>query len=192
MHVASTSASEIRITLEVLVELANRLRRRAADPTPVSADGVRQVLAEAGFTRATSAPAAALDRLTDRLVGLAALVEPFPDLATVAAAVMVNEQLTELPVAPAVVEHDGVGPHIHWTPSTARFDDQVVTDMLMALAQELCDHGTGRFGRCAATGCDQLFFDATRNNSRRFCGDPRCASRTHTADHRARRGRPPA
>ena len=34
--------------------------------------------------------------------------------------------------------------------------------------------------------CDHLFYDATRNGSRRFCSDPRCASRTHTADHRAR------
>ncbi|MGL4297698.1 MAG: CGNR zinc finger domain-containing protein, partial [Candidatus Neomicrothrix subdominans] len=47
--------------------------------------------------------------------------------------------------------------------------------------------GTARFGQCDASGCDWLFYDATRNRSRRFCSDPRCASRTHTADHRARR-----
>ena len=83
--------------------------------------------------------------------------------------------------------HDGAPLHIHWTPSTATFDDQVIADILMALAQEVCDHGTTRFGRCAATDCDHLYYDATRNGSRRFCSDPRCASRTHTADHRARR-----
>ena len=66
------------------------------------------------------------------------------------------------------------------------FDDQVIADFLMALSQEVCDHGTTRFGVSAATDCDHLFFDATRNGSRRFCADPRCASRTHTADHRAR------
>ncbi|MEO6571207.1 MAG: CGNR zinc finger domain-containing protein [Ilumatobacteraceae bacterium] len=31
-----------------------------------------------------------------------------------------------------------------------------------------------------------MFYDATKNRSRRFCSDPRCASRTHTAAHRAR------
>ncbi|MFV0524746.1 MAG: CGNR zinc finger domain-containing protein [Acidimicrobiales bacterium] len=186
MHVASTPASEIRITIGVLVDLTNRLG--AVDDRPgLVPEEVRAVLADAGFTRARSAPAAALTRLTGRLVDLAVMVERFPGLDTAAAASMVNEQLTELPVAPAVVEHDGVGPHIHWTPSTARFDDQVVADMLMALAQELCGHGPDRFGRCAAEGCDRLFHDVTRNHSRRFCSDPRCASRTHTADHRARR-----
>jgi len=85
------------------------------------------------------------------------------------------------------VAHDGAGPHLHWTPTTATFDQQVVADVLMALAHELCDNGTNRFGRCAASGCDDLFYDGTRNRSRRFCDDPKCASRTHTAQHRARR-----
>ena len=69
------------------------------------------------------------------------------------------------------------------------FDAQGVDELVsisMALAQELCDNGTIRFGRCGAADCDQLFYDGTRNRSRRFCADPRCASRTHTADHRAR------
>ena len=93
------------------------------------------------------------------------------------------------PTADRAVRGDAHGAplHIHWTPSTASFDDQVIADILMALAQEVCDHGTKRFGRCAATDCDHLYYDATRNGSRRFCADPRCASRTHTADHRARR-----
>ena len=67
------------------------------------------------------------------------------------------------------------------------FDDQVMADFLMALANELCDNGTKRFGRCAADDCDRLFYDTSRNGSRRFCSDPRCASRTHTADHRKRK-----
>jgi predicted RNA-binding Zn ribbon-like protein len=99
----------------------------------------------------------------------------------------VNDQLAALTITPSVTDHDGSGLHIHWTPAAGRFDDQVVADVMMALAQELCDHGTTRFGTCAASGCSHLFYDSTRNRSRRFCADPRCASRTHTAVHRARR-----
>src|SRR6056297_2297630 len=98
----------------------------------------------------------------------------------------VNRELGSVSIAPSLTAHDGAALHLHWTPGGATFDDQVMADVLMALAQELADGGTGRFGRCAAADCERLFYDATRNRSRRFCSDPRCASRTHTADHRAR------
>ena len=179
MYVASVSESEIRITLEVTVEMVNALDDGVLD--------ARSSLQAAGFSRASGASAASVDRLEHRLAVLAELVRGLPDLDTLDAARRVNEELTELPISPAIVDHDEVGAHIHWTPATATFDDQVLSDILMALAQELCDNGTIRFGRCGAEGCERLFYDATRNRSRRFCDDPRCASRTHTADHRARR-----
>ncbi|MFT7474042.1 MAG: putative RNA-binding Zn ribbon-like protein [Verrucomicrobiales bacterium] len=179
MHMASSTESEIRLTLEAMVELANAISSGALD--------AREKLVEAGFSRANAASQASVDRLTARLGGLMALFTALPELDDETASTWVNEELTELPIAPSIQNHDGVGPHIHWTPSTARFDDQVIADFLMALAQEVCDSGTIRFGRCAAHDCEDLFYDGTRNRSRRFCNDPRCASRTHTADHRARK-----
>lgn len=176
MHISSERDNETRLTIEVALDLVNGLGE--AD--------VRSVLLEAGFSRSASASEASVRRLESRLGDLEPLVRSLPDLGIDDAVRRVNEELTELPIAPAVVDHDSVGPHLHWTASTARFDDQVVADFLMALAQELCDNGTSRFGRCAATDCEAVFYDATRNHSKRFCADPRCASRTHTADHRAR------
>ncbi len=180
MHLRSATATEIRQTLEAWMALLNG---RA------SAEGVdvRTVLIDAGFPRAVSASAASVERLERRLDTTAPLARGLLDGDQGAAMAAVNEQLTELDVRPSVVAHDGVGPHIHWTPSTATFDDQVMTDVLMALAQELVENGPARFGVCKADDCDDLFYDATRNRSRRFCDDPRCASRTHTAEHRARR-----
>lgn len=178
MHVASVTHSEIRITLEVSVEMVNMLDDGDLD--------VRTMLSEAGFSRASDASAASIQRLTGRVESLAPLLRDLPGLERSTAAARVNEELTELPITPSIVDHDEVGPHIHWTPATATFDDQVIADVLMALAQELCDSGTIRFGQCSAEGCEQLFFDGTRNRSRRFCSDQRCASRTHTAEHRAR------
>ncbi|MEZ5230161.1 MAG: CGNR zinc finger domain-containing protein [Acidimicrobiales bacterium] len=147
----------------------------------------RAMLSEAGFTRAPTASEASMSRLVDRLGELLPLFDHLADADDAQATRRINEQLTELAVAPAVQSHDGIGPHIHWTPANATFDDQVITDVVMALAQEICDHGTLRFGRCGAADCENLYFDQTRNHSRRFCSDSRCASRTHTADHRARR-----
>jgi hypothetical protein len=180
MYVASVTESEHRITLETMVDLHNAL---VGDPT---ADP-RGILADAGFSRAPDASAASLHRLAARVKALEPFLAGLPELETDEASARITEELTELPITPSIVDHGGVGPHIHWTPPTARFDDQVMADLMMALAQEICDNGTIRFGTCAAADCSRLFYDATRNRSKRFCSDPRCASRTHTADHRRRR-----
>lgn len=180
MHLASPAESEIRITLETMVEVVNAIRNDRLE--------LRRQLDEAGFTRAPKASKASLERLAARIeASVVPLVEGLPEAAVADATAQVNEELTELPIAPAVVDHSGVGAHLHWTPPTATFDDQVMADLLMSLAYELCDVGTARFGRCGADDCGDLYFDTTRNRSRRFCADPRCASRTHTARHRARR-----
>ncbi len=178
VHLASSQESEVLITLEVMIELANAAEAGMPD--------VRSMLDEAGFPRARKASEASIQRLGDRLTELRMLVLSLPDLSVAEASAQINEELTELDIAPAVMDHDGVGPHLHWTPATATFDSQVIADFLMATAQELCTNGTIRFGRCGADDCERIFYDRTRNRSRRFCDDQRCASRTHTAQHRAR------
>lgn len=180
MYVASVTDSEHRVTLEAMVDLHNALADDGrADPRPL--------LADAGFSRAPDASAASMSRVTRRMLDIADFLAELPDLEAEDAATRITEELTELPISPSIVDHGGLGPHIHWTPTTARFDDQIMADVLMALAQEVCDNGTIRFGTCGADDCGRLFYDATRNRSRRFCSDPRCASRTHTADHRKRK-----
>lgn len=184
MYVTSGHDTEVRLTLEAMVDLVNALAD--ARDGGESAD-VRRILHDHGFTRAEAASAASIGRIESRLD---ALLDTLRSLATAEAEPTVewiNDELTGLHITPSVTAHDGAGPHIHWTPSTATFDDQVIADILMALAQEVCDHGTTRFGTCAASDCRHLFYDVTRNGSRRFCADPRCASRTHTAEHRSRR-----
>ncbi len=180
MYVASVTDSERRLTLELMVELHNAI---ADDPHL----DPRALLVDAGFSRAPEASAASMKRVTRRMIDLDSFLDGLPDLAIDDAAARITEELTELPITPSIVDHGGVGPHIHWPPPTARFDDQMMADVLMALAEEVCDNGTIRFGHCAAEDCEHLFYDATRNRSKRFCSDPRCASRTHTADHRKRK-----
>jgi hypothetical protein len=177
----SSHDREIELTLEAMVDLVNDLREEG-----VEADA-RALLTAHGFSRADDASAASVARLERRVATMLPLLTDLPDAVAGDVVTAVNRELASLPIVPAVVDHDGAGLHMHWTPQTASFDDQVIADILMAIGFEVCEHGTARFGVCAATDCEHLFYDATRNGSRRFCSDPRCASRTHTAEHRARR-----
>lgn len=181
MRVASVTESEIKITIEAAFDFANHLLDGDLD--------ARALLTGVGFSGAAEASAASLERATARIGDLLDLFRGLADEETGVEEVSgrLNEELAPLPIHPAIVDHGGVGPHLHWTPERSRFDDKVIADMLMSIAQEVCDNGTARFGLCAADDCDHFFYDATRNGSRRFCSDPRCASRTHTADHRARK-----
>ena len=182
MYVTSGQSTEIRLTLEAMVELVNAFADADAGGDPAD---VRTMLDEHGFVRASEVSAASLVRIERRLGELIGTLRTLAD--DQADPSWINAALRDLDINPSITSHDGSGLHIHWTPPSATFDDQVMADILMALAQEVCDHGTTRFGTCAASDCDHLFYDVTRNGSRRFCADPRCASRTHTADHRARR-----
>jgi predicted RNA-binding Zn ribbon-like protein len=68
------------------------------------------------------------------------------------------------------------------TPLAAR-----VAEMSTGLAMIIGTGRLARLGRCSATQCDRLFYDVTRNNSRRFC-DLSCQNRTKASAFRARRG----
>lgn len=189
MHVHADSLDdEVRVTVDAATELANVV---AGEPLPEVRrlelrEQLRQVLIAHDFVRARGASAAELDAFADRMVPLSRLVHVLPGGQLPAVVEAVNAQLEAAAIAPSLNSHDGLALHIHWTPPSTPFAHQVAVDLLMAVAQTLCDHGTDRFGRCAADDCDRVFFDTTKNRSRRFCADPRCASRTHTAAHRAR------
>lgn len=190
---------EVRLTLVAAVDVANALfDAESLDDGRAASDGralaggslsteVRRLLVEHGFTRASDASEASIERLTTTMFTLLPRLRALATDAVDDAVGWVNNELRSAPIEPSLIAHHGAPLHIHWTSSTSTFDNQVVADILMALALELVDHGTDRFGTCAADQCEHLFYDATRNRSRRFCADPRCASRTHTAHHRARR-----
>lgn len=189
MHVRADSLDEeVRVTVDAATELANVV---AGEPLPEHEgldhlEQLRRVLIEHDFLRARDASDAELDAVADRMVPLARLLRSLPGAELEVVVQAVNAQLEAAAIAPSLSSHDGFALHIHWTPPQTPFAHQVAVDLLMAVAQTLCDHGTQRFGRCVADDCDRLFYDTTKNRSRRFCTDPRCASRTHTAAHRAR------
>ena len=186
VYVTSGHDTEVRLTIEALVDLVNALGDAVAGANGERVD-VRTLLDDHRFSRAAGASTAAINRVEERVGSMVETLLALPGSESEPTVAWINAQLSGIHITPSVTDHEGADLHIHWTPDSATFDDQVIADFLMALAQEVCDHGTSRFGTCAASDCGHLFYDVTRNGSRRFCADPRCASRTHTADHRARR-----
>jgi len=186
VYVTSSHDTEVRLTIEALVDLVNALADAAADPQGDPVD-VRTLLCDHRFSRAAGASGAAIDRVEERVGSMVDTVLALPEAEPEPTVTWINAQLSGIHITPSLTAHDGADLHIHWTPTSATFDDQAIADFLMALSQEVCDHGTTRFGSCAASDCEHVFYDVTRNGSRKFCADSRCASRTHTADHRRRR-----
>lgn len=184
MFVDSGHDTEVRLTLEAVTDVVNAFVDVDAGEHDVA--DLRTLLTDHGFSRAPAASATSVARAEQRLRAIAPRVTELATASLDSAIGWINAEMTQLELTPSLTSHDDSGLHIHWTRDHDTFDDQVIADVLMALAQELVDHGTTRFGTCAADGCDHVFYDTTRNRSRRFCADPRCASRTHTADHRAR------
>jgi predicted RNA-binding Zn ribbon-like protein len=102
------------------------------------------------------------------------------------AAAVVNGLVAEAGALPQLTDHDGWAWHLHWTAPSARLSSRLAADAGMGLAEVLRDDGAERLRRCAATGCDAVFVDLSRNRSRRYCDTGNCGNRAHVAAYRAR------
>ena len=154
------------------------LHREEAAPTLAA---VRDLLADRDFAqRLTEQDLPALADLADDLAPLFGQ----DDLAT--AVDLLNQRLARTELAPRISTHDGRDPHLHVEPEGAGAVLRLRANCLMGVAAVLCDGGRLRLGTCDAHDCDRVWLDTSRNARRRFCSD-RCATRTHVANHRARR-----
>ncbi len=102
------------------------------------------------------------------------------------AAELVNTLLREASALPQLVKHDGWDYHLHATPPDAPLADRMAVEAAMAFADVIRSGQLGRLRVCAATGCDHVHIDLSKNRSRRFCGVS-CANRTNVAAYRSRR-----
>jgi len=104
-----------------------------------------------------------------------------------AAVALVNTMIREAGTLPQLAEHDGEPLHVHYAPTSASIAHRLGAEAGMALALVLLDSGLERLKSCAAPDCDDVFVDASRNRSRRYCDDRTCGNRLHVAAYRARR-----
>jgi predicted RNA-binding Zn ribbon-like protein len=97
----------------------------------------------------------------------------------------VNGLLREGSATPQLVDHDGIGWHIHATDRDAPLATRILVECAMAVVDVLRADELARLQQCARPDCDDVFVDLSRNRSKRFC-DTVCGNRQAAADYRAR------
>jgi predicted RNA-binding Zn ribbon-like protein len=102
------------------------------------------------------------------------------------AAACVNTMLEEGAALPRLVDHDGLGLHIHATRAAAPLVDRVSVEVAMAWVDVLRQDERGRMKRCAADDCAAILVDFSRNRSKRFCDVGNCGNRMNVRAFRAR------
>ena len=170
--------------LTAVAELVNTGRSRDGeglrDVADVAAFGRRYRLG--GRARAADVPA--LRAYRARLDAVVTACEAGDGPAAVR---LINALLAETGAVPQVVSHDGRGPHIHVSRAAAPMADRLAAHLAMGLAGLLVAGESGRLRTCASPDCREVFFDESRNRSRRYCDSRTCGNRLHVAAYRARK-----
>jgi predicted RNA-binding Zn ribbon-like protein len=177
--------------VELAALLVNRLTATAAHGRPVEpppSAGERLAAITDGLAEAGRPPSALTAADADRLAEVAAELRPVFGAGEriLAAAARLNHLL---------VRHGAV-PNLHGDPdrplilafhrTEAGLVDAWAADMGTALAMVIGVGQAARLGACQADTCHLVFFDTTRNASRRFC-DLSCQNRAKASAYRARR-----
>ena len=133
--------------------------------------------------------AKSLALLTDRdvpgFVALAGSLRPVFGGDLDAAANRLNELLATNPAHPHLALEDGRW-RMHHHPVDAGLVPMYTAICAEALARMISTGFGERLGQCTAIACDRVFFDSSKNASRRFCSTA-CQNRTKAAAFRRRR-----
>jgi predicted RNA-binding Zn ribbon-like protein len=140
-----------------------------------------------GFTGARLHTQEELDALRALRLRLRALWAAQTDAHAVA---MVNAMLAEGGARPRLLDHDGIGWHIHANAPDAPLADRVMVEIAMAWVDVLRQDERGRMKRCAADDCEAVLVDFSRNRSKRFCDVGNCGNRMNVRAFRARNAAP--
>ncbi len=100
----------------------------------------------------------------------------------------INALLAEHRALPRLVQHGDYGWHIHATDDDAPLHARMAVEAAMAMVDLVRAGETERLRLCAATDCDKVLVDLSKNRSKTYC-DAGCANRAHAAAYRARRSR---
>src|SRR5688572_20827709 len=151
---------------EVALGAAAALVNTASDPDTLrTPEDLMRFLDEQGWFGGRTGEAAELD-------GVRALRPRPRELWSLEEAELVpalNAILTEAEALPQLVDHDGLGWHIHAVPQEAPLATRMAVEAAMALIDVVRSGELDRLKRCAADDCDDLVIDLSRNRSRRFC-----------------------
>jgi predicted RNA-binding Zn ribbon-like protein len=101
------------------------------------------------------------------------------------AAALLNDLLASHPAHPYLAKEDGTW-RLHHHPSDAPLVSMYTSICAEGLARAVGEGNAHRFGRCEASDCARVFFDSSKNGTKRFCST-KCQSRTKVARFRQRR-----
>jgi predicted RNA-binding Zn ribbon-like protein len=104
-----------------------------------------------------------------------------------AAVETLNRLLSETGARPELTNHDGEPWHLHYTPPGTPLAPRLAAESAMALSVVIAEKGFDRLRVCDGERCSDVFVDASRNRSRRFCSPEVCGNRSSVAAYRARR-----
>ncbi len=173
-------AHDTEPALAAVVALVNSGRN--SEDTLTSADALAAFLDEHGYTGRRDGDAnelASIRALRDRLVR-------FWDFGRDDAAAEVNAILRESGAVPFVTRHDESDWHIHVTDAADPLVDRVGAEAAMALIDLIRADEFDRLRLCAASDCESVLIDMSRNRSRRFCAHRNCGNRANVAAYRER------
>ena len=178
-----TFAPDTEAALQAAVFLVNTgLRRDGVDAMATVAD-LDRFFAQYGYAGrrdGDDAEVAAVRAVRDRL-------RPLFSAGRDEAAEMVNAMLREAHALPYLTRHDHWDWHLHATELDAPFATRVLVEAAMGFVDVIRSDEYGRVAVCAASDCEAVLVDLSRNRSRRFCDVNNCANRAHVAAYRARR-----
>jgi len=95
-----------------------------------------------------------------------------------------NALLAKSTPHPRVTNHDG-RLHVHYSRDRSTAVEQLTTTVAVGITLLVTAHGWERLGICCAVDCQDVYFDTSRNRTRRFCSGT-CSSRSSVAAFRAR------
>ncbi|WP_310739570.1 CGNR zinc finger domain-containing protein [Microbispora sp. H10830] len=156
--------------------------------TPPQTGGERLAAIQAGLAAAGRPPSALTAADADRLAEVAAELRPLygaGDRLPEAAAGL-NDLLARHGAVPTLHGDPGKPLQLAFHRPEATLVDAWAADMGTALAMVIGVGQGARLGACQAATCSLVFFDTTRNASRRFC-DLSCQNRAKASAYRARR-----
>lgn len=174
---------ELVHTLEFVAELCNSHR----DGSLSTAASLRRLCAAWGLPGVSGATKADAEATWQRVPLLEAMWDDDRD----AVAEMANRVFNDCDARPRLVRHDAFDWHLHGVPVGAPPADSIAVHAAMAFVDLVRSADTERCKRCSDSTCERMFFDQSRNRSRRFCSTT-CQSRTNVAAFRARAVAAPA
>jgi len=99
---------------------------------------------------------------------------------------LLNSTLAGAGAVPQLVDHDGLGWHVHAVPMEAPLAERMAVEFAFAMVDVVRAGELERLHVCEGDDCDDVVVDLSKNRSRRYC-DGGCAARAHTAAYRARK-----